>query len=163
MNIPIRKKGYLEIICIISVSILAGIIKNIMSKESLPLFGSYNQNLRETTSFKTSQPLEVDAESVMHLYENELALIIDIRPYIEYKKSHIPASINVGENTNNLTSLKLYDLKKISIIFSDQSSNKSISKFHLKLIKKGAKNILVYKKGIEDWIENGYPTDKSIY
>jgi len=61
----------------------------------------------------------------------------------------------------SLNSLSLYDLNKIIIIFSDESSNKSISKFYIKLIEKGGKNILVYKKGIEDWMENGFPIEKA--
>lgn len=161
MNFPVNMKTYLEIIIIISISISVGIIKNLISRESLPLFNRYNQNLLETSSFKTSHPLEVDAESVMHLYENNLAILFDIRPLIKYKNGHITASLSLRENLDSLDSLNLSNSNKIIIILSDESSNKSISKFYLKLINKGAKNILVYKEGIEDWIENGFPIEKS--
>jgi rhodanese-related sulfurtransferase len=164
--IHFNKKTYLEIIIIISISISGGIMKNLTSKESLPLFSKYNlklseKNLYETRSFNVNNPTEIDAEGVMHLYENNLAFLIDIRPLIKYKNGHIPDSLSLGENLDSLNSLNLSSSNKIIIILSDESSNKLILKFYLKLIKKGVKNIFVYKKGIEDWIENGFPIKKS--
>jgi rhodanese-related sulfurtransferase len=161
-----NKKTYLEIIIIISISISGGIIKNLTSKEPLPLFSKYNlklleKSLYETRSFNVNNPIEIDAEGVMHLYENNLAFLIDIRSLIKYKNGHIPTSLSLGKNLNGLNSLSLSNSNKIIIILSDESSNKLISKFYLKLTKKGVRNIFVYKKGIEDWIENGFPMKKS--
>jgi rhodanese-related sulfurtransferase len=161
MNFPFNIKTCLEIIIIISISISAGILKNLMTKESYPLFSKYKQKLLETNSFKTSNLLQLDAEGVMHLYENDLALIIDIRIHDKYKNGHIPSSINWGENAAELNSLNLKNLNKIIIIFSDQSSHGLLSDYCLELTKKGAKNILVYKKGIKHWMKNGYPIEIS--
>lgn len=160
--IHINKKIRFEIITIISISISLGIIKNIVFKESLPLFNRYDPKLLEGSLYGTSSqifnnPGEIDAEGVMHLHENNLALLIDIRPYVKYKNGHIPTSTNLKD----LSSLILPNSNKIVIIFSDESSNKLILKYYIKLIKKGVKNIFVYKKGIEDWIENGFPIEKS--
>lgn len=164
--ISFNKKIYLEMIIIISISISAGIIKNIASKESLSLFSNYNMKLLDRSLYKTNpskikNPVEIDAENVMHLYENNLALIIDIRSLIKYKNGHIPTSINIRKNLDSLNSFNLSNSNRIIIIFTDESSKKLISKFHLEFIKAGVKNLLVYKKGIEDWIENGFPIEKS--
>lgn len=160
MNIFLNKKTCLEIVIIISICTSVGIIKNLISKESLPLFSKYNHKLEETGSFQVKNLIQINAESVMHLNENSLAIIIDIRPYTEYKNGHIPASLTLKENVDSLNYFNFSNSNKIIIIFSDESSNKSISKFCVKLIKKGVKNILVYKKGIEDWMKNGLPIEK---
>jgi rhodanese-related sulfurtransferase len=161
MNIPFHKKTSLEILIIISISILVGISKNVMSQKSFTLFRKYNQTWLATTPSKTSNPFQVDAESVMHLFDNDLALIVDIRPYVEYKAGHIPSSINGNKNSVRLNSLNLNNLNKIIIIFSDQSSHGLISDYCRELSKKGVKNILVFKKGIKHWVKNGYPIEIS--
>jgi len=157
-----NKKICIEIITIIAISISVGLLRNLIYEESLSLFGIYDlktseRNLYEIGAYNIDNSIEVDAYAVKHLYENNIALIIDIRSYVKYNDGHIPSSINL----DSFNSMNLSNPKDIVIIVTDESSNKILSRYYRKLIKKGVKKILVYKRGIKDWIENGFPIEKS--
>jgi rhodanese-related sulfurtransferase len=109
---------------------------------------------------------DIDIENFRDAFEirnkdKVIRIIVDIRTLERYKNGHIPASINFEKDIDSIDSLNLSNSNKIIIILTDEFSNKFTEKYYLELVKNGAKNIFVYKKGIEDWIKNGFPIVKS--
>jgi len=115
---------------------------------TVPYIGGNNKKLLldrslcETRSLNISDPIEIDSDRFMHFYESDLDFIIEIRPFNEYKNDHIPSSLNLSKNIERLNSLNFSNSNKIIIIFSDESSNISISRVYSKLEKRGSKKYI---------------------
>jgi rhodanese-related sulfurtransferase len=165
-----NRKTIIQTSIIIAISIFIGVTNNFSSKKSIPLFQKYDKKLlerkiKENKQKTTNDLQEISAEAVMHLIENNMVIIIDARSHNQFMKGHIPGALNLPVSNLRKTSildLSLLEKSKIIVIYSSLSSSSVLSELALKYLKKGFKNIFVYKDGIENWMESGYPVEKSV-
>jgi rhodanese-related sulfurtransferase len=153
----------LEIITIILVSSLIAILYNNASDDSLPLFKEYDKNIDKNIEQTNTYFQEVEAEFVKQLVENREAIIIDARQSSFYEKGHIPGSMSLPLNEfedlfPGLESLLRGD--QIIITYCIGISCRDSLDLALKLQEKGIQGVMIYKGGMEEWLEKGYEIEK---
>lgn len=157
------KRTVFEIVAIITVSCLVAIIYNNVSNNSLPLFKKNDKNIDKSLKQTNIYFQEVEAEYVKQLVDNHEAILIDARLSSIYKKGHIPGSISLPVSKfedmfpgfeSRLKSDQIIVTYCIGISCEDSFI------LAMKLHKKGVNSIMIYKGGMEDWMEKGYYIEK---
>lgn len=160
------KKLFIELGIIIGLSIVAAIGYNYLSDTPLPLFEKYDAHKVELTasSQQDNQPViqlnEIDADSLQALVESESAVLFDARKPEEFITGYIPKAIN----------FPIADFKEKYPLYRDLlADGKTIITYCVgihctdstmlakELFQKGHTDIFVFKGGVEEWQEYGYP------
>lgn len=112
------------------------------------------QKLKKKGVYKELTPTEYFA----HILDTS-NVIIDVRTFKEYKKSHIEGAVNVsffgGKFKKKVKSLKIDSLKTILIYCQTQHRSLFVSN---KLNKMGYSKIIDLDKGFKQWKKEGLPT-----
>ncbi len=157
------KRTVLEIFAIITVSSLIAIMYNNASNNSLPLFKKSDKKIDKSPKQSNIYFQEVEAEYVKQLVYNHEAILIDARQSSLYKEGHIPGSVSLPVSKfedmfpgfeSRLKSDQIIVTYCIGISCEDSFI------LAMKLHKKGVNSIMIYKGGMEDWLEKGYDIEK---
>ena len=127
---------------ILTISML--LATQVLSANVPPVFDPENQSVKE---------IRTKELKLLKRIHSEKMILLDIRPFKEYRSFKIEGAIWVGGNLNNK---KLFEFDKdATIIFYGYSDSKTIE-FALHLKNHGFKDARIYAGGIVDWILNGY-------
>jgi rhodanese-related sulfurtransferase len=165
------KKFFWQSFVILALSLVIGLAYNQFSKTPLPLFETYdahkvdlilNNKTGSDTPGETKIPEfgEIDAETLQSLVEAEAAVLLDARPPGDFQQGYIPCAtslpISKFKETYDTVSHLLSEDKTI-ICYCEGFNCTDSSMLAMELYKKGFKDIFVYKGGIEEWQQLGFP------
>jgi rhodanese-related sulfurtransferase len=161
------KKFLIELTVIVALSTAIGLGYNHFQDSSLPLFKKYQPNPAQAGDEDLSVYYnEIDGESLRSLLEANMVVLLDARNRIDYHNGHIPQAVSVplGEFQQKYPEIK-------ELLANADEQGKSIviycigvhcldsSLLAKELQKNGHREIFVYKGGIEEWQELGYPVE----
>ncbi len=154
------KRFILEITIIVGLSLMIAMGVNFLSSSGLPVFESYVPPKKEVKEEIFIQ--EIDAEFLKTLLEGDMAVLFDARKTSEYKLGHIPGAISFSLYEFDERYGQLSDLINSGKTIVTYCVNPSCHDSHLlatKLYEKGYRDLLIYKEGIEGWLELGNPAE----
>jgi rhodanese-related sulfurtransferase len=151
----LSKKNIWQMGVIIIASVVCGLGSNFIAEKPLLLFKALAEPgpLAGAVSFT-----EVDADFVRQLSADPETVLIDARVPELFKQGHIPGAISlplsrfddlIGERMARLRTARLL------IVYCSGPNCHDSYELALKLWGKGFKDLLLYRGGIEDWLEKG--------
>jgi rhodanese-related sulfurtransferase len=154
-NMYINKKNIWQMAVIIIASVVCGLGSNFFAEKPLPLFKALAEPgpLAGAVSFS-----EADADIVRQLSADPGTVLIDARVPELFKQGHIPGAISlpmsrfdelIGERRAQLQAARLL------VVYCSGPNCQDSYELALKLWGKGFKDLLLYRGGIEDWLEKG--------
>jgi rhodanese-related sulfurtransferase len=155
----------------LALSLVTGLVYNQFSQTPLPLFEPYdahkvdlilNNKTGSDAAGETEIPRfdEIDAETLQSLVEAEAAVLLDARQPLDFQQGYIPGAVSLPitrfKETYDAVSHLLSEGKTI-ICYCEGLQCTDSSMLAMELYKKGFKDIFVYKGGIEEWEQLGFP------
>jgi len=150
------KKIIIEVLSILTVSVVAAIIFNQVSGNSISILKKY-KNIEPVE--RTYNVEMIDIEVFTYYRSRGGTIVLDARPAEDFLSGHIPGanSFSVGKfDTLFSEQGQLLKLGKTIIVYCSGPDCKDSSMLALLLLKKGIKNIFVFKGGMEEWTGSGY-------
>lgn len=136
-------------------SVVCGLASNFIAEKPLPLFKALAKPYLVAGAASFS---EVDADFVRQLGADSGNVLVDARPVEIYRQGHIPGAINLPiSRFNDFISERLTSLRaarQLIVYCSGWSCNDSYD-LARRLLGKGFKDLLLYRGGMEDWLEKG--------
>jgi rhodanese-related sulfurtransferase len=101
------------------------------------------------------------AELKSMMDRNDQFVLVDVLPAESYLRHNLPGSINIPlhENFDKLASKMLLDKSTPVIVYCKNLECKASMKACEQLVEMGYKNVSDYEKGLEEWMQLGYPLD----
>lgn len=166
---PEFRKISLKALEIVVFSAILGIAYNLFFPGGIPLVGSWSKQILESgVVVPPSYQKEIDAPAIsvkeaMELFNSGKVKFIDARAEEDYKKGHIPKSINLYQEEFDVHYEKVRD--KISpedeVVTYCGGEDCELSLFLARLLaEKGYKKIKIFFGGWEQWKEAGLPVVK---
>jgi rhodanese-related sulfurtransferase len=140
-----------------------GLAYNQFQQSPLPIFKTYKPDLTQETGENLSvYYIEMDVETLRDMVEAEMAVLLDARTRERYNQGHIPKAINlpIGEFKQMYDKIShLLTGDKAIIIYCIGVHCIDSAMLAKELNQKGHRGIFVYRGGIEEWKELGYPLE----
>ncbi|NIM10980.1 MAG: hypothetical protein GTO45_03250 [Candidatus Aminicenantes bacterium] len=161
------KKFFIELGVILILSITISVAYNHLQESSLPLFTKYQPN----PALAAGEDLSIyyddmDVETLRSLLEADMVVLLDARSASDYSKGYIPQAVSfpIGEFNQKYPEVAelLADADrqgKSIVIYCIGVHCLDSSLLAKELHNKGHREIFVYKGGIEEWQELGYPVE----
>jgi rhodanese-related sulfurtransferase len=154
---------WVQVGIIVILGTVIGMAYNQFLESPLPIFTTYKPDpTGEAGEDLSVYYIEIDAEGLTDMVEADMAVLLDARTREDYNQGHIPKAVSlpIGEfkQMYDTVSHLLIEDKAIIIYCIDLYCPDS-SKLAKELHKKGHPNIFVYRGGIEEWQELGYPVE----
>ena len=159
------KKFFIELSVILVLSITISVAYNHFQESSLPFFKKYQPNPSQVAGEDlTVYYHDMDVETLRSLLEADMVVLLDARNASDYSKGYIPQAVSVPIGEFNQKYPEVAEL-----LADAENQGKSIviycigvhcldsSLLAKELHNKGYREIFVYKGGIEEWQELGYP------
>lgn len=158
------KKFLLQLVIILVLSFVIALAYNQFSRSPLPIFEKYTPETAKDSEEDLSLYFnEVDVETLNALMESDMAVLLDARKTGDFNGGHIPKALSlpIGEfkEKYDKTVDLLVDGKSI-VIYCIGVHCIDSALLAKELHQKGYRDIYVYKGGIEEWRELGYPVEK---
>jgi rhodanese-related sulfurtransferase len=156
------KKLVFQVGIIIILGSVIGLGYNVLLKTPLTIFKPYKSDpIQEVGEDLSVYYIEIDIDGLRDMVEANLAVLLDARTREDFNKGHIPKAINlpIGEFKqmyDNISPLLAVD--KAIIIYCIGVDCIDSSMLAKELYQKGHHEIFVYRRGIEEWQQLGYPT-----
>jgi 3-mercaptopyruvate sulfurtransferase SseA len=159
------KKFIIELSVILVLSITISVAYNHFQESSLPFFKKYQPN----PALAAGEDLTVyyhdmDVETLRSLLEADMVVLLDARSVSDYNKGYIPRAVSFPIGEFKRTYPKVAELLadagnqgKSIVIYCIGVHCLDSSLLAKELHNKGHREIFVYKGGIEEWQELGYP------
>lgn len=155
MNLRLSKKNLLQIFIILLAGMLLGLGRNYFSPTPLPLFKGYEKSL---AAEKQIQFGEVDADFVGQLGSDPGTVLIDARLPELFDRGHIPGAVSLPlSRFDESFTARLGQLRaaRLLVVYCSGRQCSDSHELALKLRGKGFKDLLLYRGGMEDWLEKG--------
>lgn len=157
------KKLMIQIIIILAVSIAIGLTYNQFINSPVPVFKKYIPDAK--TDRITGEDLsiyynEMDIETLVALKEADSITLLDARDPMLFEQGHIPGAIScpIAKFNEMYDSIvPLLEEGKTIVIYCINVQCTDSSLLAREMNKKGHLEIFVFKGGIEEWTEMGYP------
>ena len=104
--------------------------------------------------------VNVNSDDFNLLIETEEVVLIDVRTLSEYRKDRIPNTLFAPEASDLLRIIKTLDSTAVVLLYCEEG-DRSIQAAELICSNTEIKRIYNLEKGLDDWINQGYPIDKS--
>lgn len=104
--------------------------------------------------------VNINSDDFNLLIETEEVVLIDVRTLSEYRKDRIPNTLFAPEASDLLRIIKTLDSTAVVLLYC-QEGDRSIQAAEVICSKSEIKRIYNLEKGLDDWINQGYPIDKS--
>lgn len=157
------KKYMIELGIILVLSVAIGLVYNHTQATPMPLFSKYEpMPVTETGEDLSAYYDEIDADTLQGLMDADMVVVLDARIAEKYDSGHIPGAV----------SLPIVDFQqKYDSVAPLLQENKSIVVYCIgvhcvdsamlakQLHDNGHREIFVYKGGIEEWLQLGYPVE----
>jgi rhodanese-related sulfurtransferase len=151
----INKKNIWQMLVIIFASVVCGLASNFIAEKPLPLFKALAKPGPVAGAISFS---EADADFVRQLSVDHGTVLIDARVPELFSQGHIPGAISLPlSRFDDLISERMVQLRTAHLLVvycSGWSCNDSYD-LARKLLDKGFKDLLLYRGGMEDWLEKG--------
>jgi rhodanese-related sulfurtransferase len=159
------KKFLIELSVLLILSITISIAYNHIQKSSLQLFNKYQPNPSQVAGEDlTTYYDDMDVETLKSLLEANKVVLLDARSASDYEKGYIPQAVSFPIGEFNHKYPEVADLLtdaarrgKSIVIYCIGVHCLDSSLLAKELHNKGYREIFVYKGGIEEWQELGYP------
>lgn len=159
------KKFFIELSVILVLSITISVAYNHFQESSLPFFKKYQPNLsRVAGEDLTVYYHDMEVETLRSLLEADMIVLLDARSAFDYSKGYIPRAVSVPIGEFNRKYPEVAELLadadrqgKSIVIYCIGVHCLDSSLLAKELHNKGHREIFVYKGGIEEWQELGYP------
>jgi cysteine synthase/rhodanese-related sulfurtransferase len=109
---------------------------------------------------RVNPELTIDVESAHEMWQKQKPLVIDVRAYDDYRKTHIPGAVNVPLNELADHVSDLPEDLDITVLSVCQRGNQSLSGV-LFLNSLGYRNARSINGGTTAWTDNGFVTESS--
>jgi rhodanese-related sulfurtransferase len=140
-----------------------GMAYNQFQQSPLPIFKIYKPDpTLEAGEDLSVYYIEMDAATLRDMVEAGMAVLLDARTREHYNQGHIPKAINlpIGEFKQMYDKISpLLTGDKAIIIYCIGIHCIDSSLLAKELHQKGYREIFVYKAGMEEWQELGYPIE----
>ncbi len=158
------KRIMMQIVVIAIAAIAAGLIRNQLSPQPLPLL---HLSQSQVAAGPTTEDLEqfaarfpeVDAEMVQQLAETPGVIVIDARSTGEYAAGHIPGAINlpVASFAESLPTLRerLHKASEVILYCSSRDCHDSLL-LGKHLHEAGIIHLMLFRGGWTEWRQRGY-------
>jgi len=161
------KKLWLQLVIIVILSTAISMAYNLFQESPLPIFKSYKPDpAQEVGEDLSVYYTEIDADGLRDMMDADMAVLLDARTKENYNNGCIPRamSLPIGEFKQKYDTISpLLGEGKAIIIYCIGVHCIDSSLLAKELYQKGHREIFVYRGGIEEWQEQGYPleTEKS--
>jgi rhodanese-related sulfurtransferase len=140
-----------------------GMAYNQFQQSPLPIFKIYKPDLTlEAGEDLSVYYIEMDAATLRDMVEAGMAVLLDARTREHYNQGHIPKAINlpIGEFKQMYDKISpLLTGDRAIIIYCIGIHCIDSSLLAKELYQKGYREIFVYKAGMEEWQQLGYPIE----
>lgn len=140
-----------------------GLTVNYFRAAPLPLVQDWKKTIEEKERKQSSGKLEIlDLETMTSIYDKENVVVFDARPEEFYMFERIPGARSLPlDNAETLIPGILKEIKEdvLIITYCDGVTCPSARKLGLEILKAGHGNVSVFLGGLEEWTNNGMPTD----
>lgn len=154
---------WLQVGIIVIFGAAIGMAYNQFQQSPLPIFKTYKPDpVQEADEDLSVYYIEMDVGTLRDMVEAEMAVLLDARTREHYNQGHIPKAINlpIGEFKQMYDKISpLLTEDKAIIIYCIGVHCIDSSLLAKELHQKGHREIFVYKAGIEEWQELGYPIE----
>lgn len=148
---------------IVILSAVIGLAYNQFQESPLPIFKTYKPGpAQEAGEDLSAYYIEMDAETLRDMMEAGMAVLLDARTRERYNQGHIPKAINLPVGEFNQIYDKISPLlteDKAIIVYCIGIHCIDSSLLAKDLYQKGHREIFVYRAGMEEWRELGYPIE----
>ncbi len=147
---------------IIGLSAFVSLLYNLVSRNALPIFRSYNPGeiTPDSTFLVRDEPFisEIDTDMLISLMESKQVILLDARDEKAFSEGHIPTAINLplsgfeksyGQLAENLQK------SQFIVTYSGTSSGDDSYKLAIRLHNHGLLDVFVYPGGFEAWRDHG--------
>ena len=155
MKMPARKKTLLQIVIILLAGLVFGLGRNFFLPTPLPLFREFEKTLAPE---KQVQFGEVDADFVNQLGSAPGTILIDARLPELFERGHIPGAVSLPlARYEESLAARLGQLRaaKLLVVYCSGPSCHDSHELALRLREQGLEDLLLYRGGMEDWLEKG--------
>jgi rhodanese-related sulfurtransferase len=104
--------------------------------------------------------VNINSDDFNLLIETEEVVLIDVRTLSEYRKERIPNTLFAPEASDLLRIIQTLDSTAVVLLYCKEG-DRSIQAAEIICSKSEIKRIYNLEKGLDDWIKQGYPIDKS--
>jgi rhodanese-related sulfurtransferase len=158
-----------ETLIIIFLSMVLGILYNLLSPSGIPLIASpkrvtrLNMDENFLKSLRTEEPLLIGLRDAYAIYEKKIGIFLDARPKDAYERAHIKGSFNLPYDdlpsyTEFISGLPMDTL---IVTYCDGEACEASLKLAEELVSLGFEKVLVFLGGWDEWVEAGYPVESS--
>jgi len=151
----LSKKNIGQMLIMVMASVVCGLASNFIAEKPLPLFKALAKPgpVAGPVSFS-----EADADFVRQMSVDPGTILVDARPAEIYSQGHIPGAVNLPLSRFNDTiserQTSLRAARQLIVYCSGWSCNDSYD-LARRLLEKGFKDLILYRGGMEDWLEKG--------
>lgn len=151
----ISKKNIWQMLAIIIASVVCGLTANFIAEKPLPLFNVLAKPVPVAGAVGFT---EVDADFVSQLGSDPGTVLIDARVPELFNQGHIPGAISLPlSRFDGLIAERMAQLRaaKLLVVYCSGPNCSDSHELALRLKKNGFKDLLLYRGGMEDWLEKG--------
>jgi rhodanese-related sulfurtransferase len=151
----LSKKNIWQMLAIIIASIVFGLGSNFIAEKPLPLFKALAKPVPVAGAVNFS---EADADFVRQLSVDPGTVLIDARVPELFSRGHIPGAVSLPlSRFDDLISERMAQLRmaRLLVVYCSGWSCNDSYDLARKLQDKGFKDLLLYRGGMEDWLEKG--------
>ncbi|UCG21452.1 MAG: rhodanese-like domain-containing protein [Deltaproteobacteria bacterium] len=150
----IGRLSLLDVILILTVSIVVGLLFNISSPNGVTLL--------PVSIFRQSPPVVTVLEAKRILDEDE-AVLVDARPFEFYKEKHIKEAINVPPSLFDIVymmKLSNLDPQRAIVVYGRNISRHYDEEVAHRLMQRDHQDVRVLTGGLSAWAKHGYPVEQ---
>ncbi len=150
-----NKKNLRQMLLMVLASVLLALASNFFAEKPLPLFRKLRPAPRAASVSSFS---EVDADFVRQFAADSGVVLLDARTVEDFERGHIPGAVSLPISRFNEffpnRQMRLQAARMLVVYCSGWTCSDS-QELALRLFQKGLKALLLYKGGMEDWLEKG--------
>jgi rhodanese-related sulfurtransferase len=159
-------RSFAELIILLTVSILAAFILNLVNPEGIPLFGQWDpdKGLVYAGEICIASLNQIDDIDALDLFLQAEAVFVDARALSDYRSGHIPGSYNLPINAVDDAIHDFLDTFPVDtqlIVYCSGPECYDAPDLMTALKEYGYQNVSVYYKGYLGWKNAGRPIEVS--
>ena len=156
-----------ELIILVAVSIIVGLLANIFSSNSIPIFGQWDPELGSVHAVGPCKPQtkEFGETDVINLFTTNTALFVDARNQDDYMEGHIPRAVHlpVGRFDEYFPEFAAIHPPETRIVcYCAGVDCHDSHDLAILLQDSGYTSVIVYARGIAGWTGQNLPVEEGM-
>lgn len=151
----LSKKNIGQMLVMIFASVVCGLVSNFIAEKPLPLFKALAKPFLIASAASFS---EADADFVRQVGADSGSVLVDARPAEIYRQGHIPGAVSLPlSRFDDFIVERMEQLRaaRLLVVYCSGWSCNDSHDLARRLQNKGFKDLLLYRGGMEDWLEKG--------